>query len=215
MTSSTNNTAKAAKLPNEKTDRYRRKKGQCIYCGIQTHDVVQKFCSGIEKYPISVPGSVDNGRCLKHPQQHNGDASQTEVDGDDAPHNNGRTRNLISRRTAVKIAGAIVVGVGIVLTFFGLPGGEALVNMGGNNDNEEEEEEEPQVGAEDPNAQAFENYVAATQQQPAPSTNNVYDANAQMFQGYVNTLQPQQPTTNVYDVHAQMFQNYVNVAGGR
>lgn len=103
----------------------RHKNGQCVHCGIQTHEV--KGWRKTERIPLTIPGSVENGRCVSCHR-----AGNTLTAASNSSGGNGHTRK--SRIAVVKEVGRKVVEgvantgavVGPVLTVLNVPGGEVI-----------------------------------------------------------------------------------------
>ena len=93
----------------------RLKNGQCIHCGVQTHQVVKKGMFSKPNFvPLNVPGTVENGRCMLASCIDKGN----EVPTDESSGSGGLASSLggISASTAGKIAvvaGAAMAGLEI------------------------------------------------------------------------------------------------------
>jgi hypothetical protein len=104
--------------------KYRLKHGQCIHCGNQTHQVVKKMFKTTERIPLTVPGCVQNGSCLRVDCLKAGNNNVVIEDSTSKPP----TR--MSGQKIAKVTGPVVSGAGAVMSVLGVPGGELLSAAG-------------------------------------------------------------------------------------
>ena len=188
---------------------HRLKNGQCIHCGNQTHTVVKKMLSSPKFIPLTVAGSVDNGRCLADScllKASNGDLYNSNHSGGGGEKRPSR----ISGQTMATVAGAAASVTGAVLSELGLPGGEIASAVGeavsqvaenGNDDGGI-----PQVYQNNnPYADMYSQILQQQQQSNLYSNNNYQDIMENYQQQMQQLQQQQQQQSNPYQ---DMLENY-------
>ena len=106
-------------VSSEKVIKDRLKNGQCIHCGVQTHEVVKKMFHKSKKIPLNIPGIVEHGRCM---------SASCQQAGNNIALDNKPSR--ISAQGVANAAGTAATLTGAVLTGLGIPGGEFMVTAG-------------------------------------------------------------------------------------
>lgn len=101
----------------------RLKHGQCIHCGIQTHQVIRKSLGKKEKIPLNIPGAVEHGRCLRESCQQAG----INVAFNDSVNTGGRSGSVKLSGKTVGMASSIT---GALMSVCEIPGGELLSGLG-------------------------------------------------------------------------------------
>lgn len=95
----------------KKVIKYRLKNGQCIHCGIQTHDIIKKGMLTKEKVALNIPGIVENGRCLNASCQQAGHQVAQVVDNGKSP---------FSLASLAAAAGPMITLGGVILSAMGV-----------------------------------------------------------------------------------------------
>jgi hypothetical protein len=165
----------------------RLKQGQCIHCGIQTHEIKTKRLGlQTKKIPLNIPGHVQHGRCL---QASCLQAGSTIPNDDDKPsgsnnNNNSGRGSKINAQTVGAAAQVVSIGLGMLV---GAPElGEAVAGFAG------------AVTADSSSSTAAADFSSMSQQQQPDVMAMLQQQQQQQTPDYMAILQQQQQQTPDY-----------------
>jgi hypothetical protein len=176
----------------------RLKQGQCIHCGIQTHEIKTKRLGlQTKKIPLNIPGHVQHGRCL---QASCLQAGSTIPNDDDKPSGNNNNNNNNSGGRGSKInaqtvgAAAQVVSIGVGMLVGAPELGEAVAGFAG----AVTADSSSSTAAADFSSMSQQqqpDYMAILQQQQTPDIMAMLQQQQQQTPDYMAILQQQQQQT--------------------